>query len=122
MEQLNLTFEAGISKKHRSLQQCCAAWVYRIGFGEIVFDINSSPGNLSNMLSEDNARKFGVDDMEKVLDAHKDFEPIFYLIDKYLKNQATLNNTNLINQAATLMSQFKDVVEQLQDTKAVVKT
>ncbi len=114
MEQLNLSFEQGISRKHRTLQRCCSAWVYRLGFNDIAIDIDASPGNLSNKLSEDSNRKFGVDDLEKVLDEYCDFEPIYYLIDKFLSKQTDLSKQQLLARADNLMSEFRGVINELQ--------
>lgn len=82
--QLTLDFEPGLTERHRNLRDCIGAGIYRRGLSTCAIDLNESPGNLSNQLSDESQRKFGVDDMEKYLEKSKDFTPIFYLVEKFL--------------------------------------
>lgn len=85
--QLTLDFEPGLTDRHRNLRDCIAASVYRRGLTTCAIDLNESPGNLSNQLSEESQRKFGVDDFEKYLEKSKDFTPVFYLVEKFLSKE-----------------------------------
>lgn len=82
--QLTLDFEPGLLERHRNLRDCISTGIYRRGLSTCAIDLNESPGNLSNQLSDDSQRKFGVDDFEAYLEKSKDFTPIYYLIEKYL--------------------------------------
>lgn len=107
VEQLSLTFEPGISRKHLNFLACCSHVVYKAGHGNVALELDDSPGNLTKKLSVDDTRKFGVDDLEKFLDKFKDLEPIYYLIDKYLKDKETHNTSQLIGEVHGLMSELR---------------
>lgn len=82
--QLTLDFEPGLAERHRNLRDCIGAGIYRRGLSTCAIDLNESPGNLSNQLSDESQRKFGVDEFELYLEKTKDFTPIFYLVEKFL--------------------------------------
>lgn len=85
--QLTLNFEPGLSDRYRTLRDCVASSIYRYGLTNAAIDLDKAPGNLSVELSADPARKFGVEDFEKFLSCSQDFTPIYYLIDKFLKDK-----------------------------------
>lgn len=85
--QLTLDFEPGLVDRYRNLRDCIGAGIYRRGLSTCAIDLNESPGNLSNQLSDESQRKFGVDDFETYLSKSKDFTPIYYLIEKFLNQQ-----------------------------------
>lgn len=85
--QLTLDFEPGLVDRYRNLRDCIGAGIYRRGLSTCAIDLNESPGNLSNQLSDESQRKFGVDDFEVYLSKSKDFTPIYYLIEKFLGQQ-----------------------------------
>ncbi len=82
--QLTLDFEPGLAERHRNLRDCIGAGIYRRGLSTCAIDLNESPGNLSNQLSDESQRKFGVDEFELYLEKTRDFTPIFYLVEKFL--------------------------------------
>lgn len=86
--QLTLNFEPGLSDRYPCLRDCVASSVYRYGLTRAAIDLDKAPGNLSVELSADPSRKFGVDELEKYLAKSGDFTPIYYLIDKFLREQA----------------------------------
>lgn len=88
--QLALDFEPGLLDRHRSLRDCVATGVYKRGLSLCAIDLNESPGNLSNQLSDDSQRKFGVDDLELYLEKSKDYTPIYYLVEKFLNNSKSV--------------------------------
>lgn len=83
-KQLTLDFEPGLTDRHRSLRDCIATGIYRRGLSTCAIDLNESPGNLTNQLSDESQRKFGVDEFELYLSKSKDFAPIYYLVEKFL--------------------------------------
>jgi hypothetical protein len=85
--QLTLNFEPGLSDRFRCLRDCVASSIYRYGLTNTAIDLDKAPGNLSVELSADPARKFGVDDFEKYMEKSGDFTPLYYLIDKFLKDK-----------------------------------
>jgi hypothetical protein len=108
--QLTLDFEPGLVDRHRNLRDCIGAGIYRRGLSTCAIDLNESPGNLSNQLSDDSQRKFGVDEFETYLAKSKDYTPIYYLIEKFLGQQdkeatATQAKLDALAQIQALMKQ-----------------
>lgn len=109
--QLTLSFEQGISERHRTLRECVATGVYQRGLGNVAIDLNKAPGNLSVELSEDHTRHFSVDSLESYIDKTGDTAPIYYLIDKFLNDKGHKQNAALaqlgpmLQQLAPLMKQ-----------------
>jgi len=89
-KQLTLDFDPGLLDRYRTLKDCIATGVYKRGLSTCAIDLNESPGNLSNQLSDDSQRKFGVDDFELYLEKSKDFTPIYYLVEKFLNNKQSI--------------------------------
>lgn len=84
--QLTLSFEPGLSDRFTCLRECVAASIYRNGLGNSAIDLDVAPGNLSVQLSADPARHFSVDSLERHIEKSGDTTPIYYLIDKFLKD------------------------------------
>lgn len=87
--QLTLDFEPGLLERHRNLRDCISSGIYRRGLSTVAIELNESPGNLTNQLSDDSQRKFGVDEFERYLEKSKDFTPIYYLVEKFLHRHDT---------------------------------
>ena len=100
--QLTLDFEPGLTERYRNLRDCIAASIYRRGLGTCAIDLNESPGNLSNQLSDDSPRKFGVDDLEVHLEKSRDLEPLYYLIAKFLHRPDVQQNAALAQLPAVM--------------------
>jgi hypothetical protein len=111
IDQLTLDFEPGLSSKHRNLRDCIATSIYRRGLSSVAIDLNESPGNLGNQLSDDSQRKFGVDELELYLEKSGDFSPIFYLIDKFLHDKTQKQNAAL-SQLAPILQQLAPLLKQ----------
>jgi hypothetical protein len=91
--QLNLQLEPGLARKFRSLRRATADVVYRNGLDRCAIAADESPGNFSKSLADrqkgdTTARRFDLDGLEAVLDETGDYTPIYYLIDKYLRDDA----------------------------------
>lgn len=110
-EQLTLSFEQGLSQKHRSLRECIATGVYQRGLGNVALDLDKAPGNLSVELSEDPTRKFSVDSLERYIEKTSDLTPIHYLIDKFLHDKSNKQNEALA-QVAPLLAQLAPLLRQ----------
>lgn len=108
--QLTLDFEPGLAERHRNLRDCIGAGIYRRGLSTCAIDLNESPGNLSNQLSDESQRKFGVDEFEMYLEKTKDYTPIFYLVEKFLSkshqsDHAAAKKLAALEQIQALMKQ-----------------
>lgn len=86
--QMTLQLEEGLVEAHRSLRDCVAAGVYRRGLKRVAADLDLSPGNLSVALSDDPHRKLGVDELERYIQTTGDKSPVYYLVAKYLGDEA----------------------------------
>jgi hypothetical protein len=82
--QLSLDFEPGLVERYRNLRDVVSTGIYRRGLSTCAIDLNESPGNLSNQLSDESQRKFGIDDFETYLAKSKDYTAIYYLVEKFL--------------------------------------
>lgn len=103
--QLTLSFEPGLSDRYTCLRECVAAGVYRHGLGNTAIDLDVAPGNLSVQLSADPTRHFSVDSLERYIEKTGDTTPVYYLVEKYLKQ---LSNDNAAEMAALLQT-FKQM-------------
>lgn len=108
--QLTLDFAPGLTDRYRDLRECVAASVYRRGLSTCAIDLNESPGNLSNQLSQDSTRKFGIEDLETHLEKSRDMEPIYYLVEKFLKRPDVQQNAALA-QLPALMAQLQQAMK-----------
>jgi hypothetical protein len=115
-EQLQLTFEPGLATKYRSLRRAVADLIYRAGLDRCAIAADESPGNFSKSLADRSkgdttARRFDLDALEAVLDETGDYTPIYYLIDKYLHDDAARKAaaldklTNIMPELVTLFRQ-----------------
>lgn len=88
--QLSLTFELGLSARHQSLRECMATGVYSRGLGRVAGLIDMAPSKLSEKLSGGNDRKrdIGCDELETYIEKTGDVSPIYYLVDKFLRDPA----------------------------------
>lgn len=88
--QLSLTFEQGIGQRHISLRDCMATGVYQRGLGRVAGQIDMAPSKLSEKLAggTDRKRDVGLDEFEDYIAKTGDVSPIHYLVDKYLRDPA----------------------------------
>lgn len=100
--QLSLVFEPGLSNRHRSLRECVAAGVYAIGLGRVASQVDEAPSHLSEKLAGgtgDRNRDVGCDLLERYLDKTGDKTPIYYLIDKYLRDRSAQHDAAMLDLA-----------------------
>lgn len=86
VQQLSLSIEPGVSSRFRSLLECVASGVYQRGVGRVAPMVDVAPSHLSVQLSDDPSRRFAVESLELYLEKTGDFTPIYYLIDKFLRD------------------------------------
>lgn len=96
-KQLTLDFEPGLLERHRNLRDVVSTGVYRRGLSTTAMDLNESPGNLTNQLSDESQRKFGIDEFETYLEKSKDYTPIYYLVEKFLNRQDAEHDAAMAN-------------------------
>lgn len=103
--QLTLDLDQALVTAHRSLRDCVAAGVYRRGLKSVAGDLDLSPGNLSVALSDDPHRKFSVDELERYIQSTGDKSPIYWLISRYLGDEAATRDQAL-DQVRALLEQL----------------
>lgn len=62
-----------------------------------------APGNLSVALSDDTQRKFGVDELETYIQKTGDLTPVYYLVERYLGDQAAARD-QMLNDLLSLVN------------------
>ena len=109
--QLTLEFEPGLAERYRSLLEVVACGVYQRGLKRVAADLDKAPGNLSRELSGESDRHFSVESLERYIQTQGDLTPIYYLIARYLGDQAqaeaaTLRRLeDLLGQVAAIMAE-----------------
>lgn len=107
---MTLQLEEGLVDAHRSLRDCVAAGVYRRGLKRVAMDLDLSPGNLSVALSDDPHRKLGVDELERYIQATGDKTPIYYLVAKYMGDEAAARD-HALSQVHAMLEQFPQLLQ-----------
>ena len=97
-------------KLHKK-RECIANGIYQRGLSTVAIDLNESPGNLGNQLSDDSQRKFGVDQLETYIEKSKDHTPIYYLIDRFLADKTHKQDAALA-QLAPMLQQLAPLMKQ----------
>lgn len=92
-DQLTLDFTPGLLDRFGGLRECVASGVYQRGLGKVAIDLNKAPGNLSVELSEDPARHFSVDSLERYIEKTGDTMPVMYLIERFLAPSSAPKNS-----------------------------
>lgn len=92
VQQMKLQFEPGLTSKYRSLRRVVGDVVHRHGLDRCAIAADEAPGNFTRSLADRQkgdtaARRFDIDALEAVLDETEDYTPIYYLIEKYLRNE-----------------------------------
>lgn len=108
--QLTLDFEPGLVERYRNLRDCVGTGIYKRGLSITAIDLNESPGNLGNQLSDDSQRKFGIDDFELYLQKSGDMTPIYYLVEKFL-NKAEAEHDAALAQIAPILAQLAPLLK-----------
>jgi len=104
MQQLNLTFEPGLAQRSRCLRDHMATKVYSRGLVETAGRMDLSPSKLTEKLagvdSGGKTRGMTVDELETYIDKTGDVSPVYYLVDKYLRDPAVTQQEALAKLAA----------------------
>lgn len=91
-KQLILKLDPTLTQRYRCVRDVVAQGVYKRGLKQTAADLDMAPGNLSVALSDDPVRKFGVDEFEEYLIKTVDRTPIYYLIERFLGDQASVRD------------------------------
>lgn len=106
---MTLELDEDLLRAHRSLRDCVASGVYKRGLKVVAADLDLSPGNLSVALSDDPHRKFSADDLEGYIRSTGDKSPIYYLVGKYLGDEAAARD-HALGQVAQLLENLPQML------------
>lgn len=119
--QLPLNFEVGLTTRFRRLEDCINHTVlnYQKGMEAVAGALDQSPSELSRRLNahlaakegEANNRPLRVADMVGTLEETKDFRPIFWLIERFLRDPE-VQRTQAIHDLAKVMPYVQALIEQ----------
>lgn len=111
--QLNLTFEGGLTARFRSLREVTAHSVYasRKGLSGVAADCDMSPSELTKRLNADSAepRPLRCDDLEDILRSTGDLTPVYWMVEKYLRDPDAVRD-QAAAQLATLLPTLMELV------------
>ncbi|ODT97426.1 MAG: hypothetical protein ABS82_00275 [Rhodanobacter sp. SCN 67-45] len=112
---MSLQLEPGLAKKYRSLRRATADVVYRSGLDRCAIAADEGPGNFSKSLADrqkgdTTARRFDLDALEAVLDETRDYTPIYYLIDKYLRDDQARRD-EAISRLGTMLPELTQLLK-----------
>lgn len=119
--QLSLAFEAGLTARYSTIEDCCAAVVhnYRGGLDGVAPALDMSPSELSRRLNahlaakegDSNNRPLRTGDMVRIIAKTEDFRPVYWLIEKFLRDPEVIRS-QAIHELALVMPSVMALVEQ----------
>lgn len=119
--QLPLNFEPGLTTRHRTLEDCCAAVVHnsRIGLDGVASHIDMAPSELSRRLNahlparegESNNRPLRISDFVGIVDATQDYRPIYWLVERFLRDPEVVK-TQALHQLVAFVPMLQSLIEQ----------
>lgn len=102
--QVALEFDETLAQRFRCVRDVVAQGVYQRGLKAVAGDLDISPGNLSVALSDDPHRKLGVDELERYIQTTGDKTPIYWLIARFLGDDAAARDHALEQVTAMLQN------------------
>lgn len=119
--QLPLDFELGLTARYKRLEDCIAsaALNHPRGMESVAGACDMSPSEFSRRLNahldakagDPNNRPLRVSDFVDVLQETQDFRPIYWLIERFLRDPE-VQRTQAIQQLAQIMPMLKTLIEQ----------
>lgn len=117
--QLSLNFEPGLTAKYKRLEDVLLAVVLDYGLEKMAGALDMSPSELTRRLNahaavkegDPNNRPIRVCDMYAIVEESRDFRPVFWQIEKWLRDPES-QRTQAINQLAGLLPALQSLLEQ----------
>jgi hypothetical protein len=114
-QQLTLNFVPGLTSQYRSLREVAAAAVYasRKGVAGVAGDLDMGPTDLTKRLNLEGSepRPLRVEDLEGIIESTGDCRPIYWLIEKFLRDPESVKQ-QAVSQLATLLPQLIELTRQ----------
>ena len=114
---MQLNLDISTAPRASTLLEAVASGVYRHGLQRVAGLIDSSPSHLSEALSGQDRRKFGVTELERYIEQTGDVGPILYLVQKFLRS----DESEQMERAAKLQSLSQQMAELMADMKPKTK-
>lgn len=112
--QFTLDFEPGLTERFRTFDEVLAAAVYgsRKGLNAVAADLDMSPSELTRRLNPDadDPRPLRTKDGIKIIEATQDMRPVYWLIEKFLKDPEAAKQEALA-QIPSLIAQLQHLAE-----------
>ena len=105
VQQMSLSFEAGLSARFRSIVECMAACVHGRGLNRVAPMVDTAPSHLSAQLSGDAGRRLPADTVEAYIEHTGDLTPIYYLLDKFCRDDKA-RQSEALSKLASLAEQI----------------
>lgn len=117
--QLSLNFEPGLTAKYGRLEDILLAVVLNYGLEKMAGKLDMSPSELTRRLNahaavkegDANNRPLRVSDMFVIVDETRDLRPIYWQIEKWMRDPEA-QRTQAINQLAAIMPSIQQLLEQ----------
>jgi hypothetical protein len=113
--QLTLDFTPGLTVQYRSLREVTAATVYasRKGVAGVAADLDMAPTDLTKRLNLEGAepRPLRVDDFEGILASTQDYRPVYWLIERFLRDPDAMRQ-QAVSQIAQLLPALIELTKQ----------
>ncbi len=97
--QFTLDFEPGLTERFKTFDEVLAAAVYgsRKGLNAVAGDLDMSPSELTRRLNPDadDPRPLRTKDGIKIIESTEDMRPVYWLIEKFLKDPEALKQEAL---------------------------
>lgn len=114
MQQFTLDFQAGLTERFPRWEDTLTHAVYssRLGLNGVAAKCDQAPSDLCKRLAGDETRPLRAKDVLGVLDATQDFTPIYWLLERFLKDP-NARQQEALARLPGLMAQFEATMEQL---------
>lgn len=116
--QMTIEFEPGLTERFSSLREVMTHGIYHHGLKRVAMDLDKSPGNLSRMLAGEGGYHFSIELLERYIQTQNDLTPIYYLIARYLGNQAAAEAATMLE----IRSMLADVVAKVGQIETAKRT
>lgn len=120
--QYTLDFEPGLTERFKTFDEVLAAAVYgcRKGLNGVAGDCDMSPSELTRRLNPDadDPRPLRTKDGIKIIESTQDMRPVYWLIEKYLRDPEAMKQDALARLPA-LMEAIQATLEQARGPAAI---